>query len=202
MGMGSAIAAVAASLAALLAGVNLYMSGRREQAKWRRDTLVDVFVDFLKSSFEISDAADEIILTTGSSSPGTPTPVHRSKLRELHDQQTALLTRMRLLADRGSLEAAQNLHLVDHARADSAIAVASASQPVVVDPLTPKYIDARHQFVIACRPACVGSARRSPDVVASGSRGPRGSVASVASAAICVCIRVDRLARDQRACPN
>jgi hypothetical protein len=54
--MPAIISAVAASLAAVLAGVNLVVSGRREHAKWARETLVEVLVDFVDASFESKDA--------------------------------------------------------------------------------------------------------------------------------------------------
>jgi hypothetical protein len=49
-----AVTAGAAGLAALLAGVNLYVSGRRELDKWTREALVEALVVFLDSSFKQS----------------------------------------------------------------------------------------------------------------------------------------------------
>lgn len=45
------IAAVAASLAAVLSGFGLWLGWRREDRKWRRDALVDTLVQILDSSF-------------------------------------------------------------------------------------------------------------------------------------------------------
>ena len=44
----------AAGLAAVLAGVNLYVSGRRELHKWTREALVEALVIFLDTSFKQS----------------------------------------------------------------------------------------------------------------------------------------------------
>lgn len=50
------LSAVAARLAAVLAGVNLYVTGRRELTKWAREVLVDAFTALLTGSFQGVDA--------------------------------------------------------------------------------------------------------------------------------------------------
>jgi hypothetical protein len=45
------VAAGAALVAALLSGLTLYASGRREERRWRRDELIDVYQAFLTISF-------------------------------------------------------------------------------------------------------------------------------------------------------
>jgi hypothetical protein len=52
MNVVGAVTAGAAGLAAVLAGVNLYVSGRREMDKWTRETVVEIFVAFLTASFK------------------------------------------------------------------------------------------------------------------------------------------------------
>ena len=50
MNVVGAVTAGAARLAAILAGVNLYVSGRRKMNKWTRETLVGIFVAFLDAT--------------------------------------------------------------------------------------------------------------------------------------------------------
>lgn len=45
------IAAVAATVAAVLAGISLWLSGSRDERRWRRDALLDTVVQFLDASF-------------------------------------------------------------------------------------------------------------------------------------------------------
>jgi hypothetical protein len=45
------LTAGAASVAALLSGVNLYVSGRREEQRWNREALIEAFVTFVGASF-------------------------------------------------------------------------------------------------------------------------------------------------------
>jgi hypothetical protein len=66
-----AIAAGAAGLAAVLAGVNLYVSGRRELNKWTRETLVELFVSFLETSFAHNHCRQESVAPM----PGFPAPL-------------------------------------------------------------------------------------------------------------------------------
>jgi hypothetical protein len=47
------ISAFAAATAAILAGVNLWFTGRREERRWRRDSIVDTIVSFLDGSFKL-----------------------------------------------------------------------------------------------------------------------------------------------------
>jgi hypothetical protein len=51
MNVVGAVTAGAAGLAAVLSGVNLYVSGRREIDRWTRETLVEIFAAFLDASF-------------------------------------------------------------------------------------------------------------------------------------------------------
>ena len=47
----AAISAVAATVAAVLAGINIYLTRRGENVKWARETLVETFTEFLDASF-------------------------------------------------------------------------------------------------------------------------------------------------------
>jgi hypothetical protein len=51
------LTAGAASVAALLSGVNLYVSGRREEQRWNREALIEAFVTFVGASFFSFNAA-------------------------------------------------------------------------------------------------------------------------------------------------
>jgi hypothetical protein len=89
------VTAAAAGLAAILAGVNLYVSGRRELNKWRCETLVEILVVFLDASFRQAGACRTIMR-------GPLTQPERNRLRKeilaAHDAENVALTRLRLLA--------------------------------------------------------------------------------------------------------
>lgn len=50
------VTAGAAGIAALLSGINLYVSGRREEHRWNREALIEAFVTFLGASFTLNAA--------------------------------------------------------------------------------------------------------------------------------------------------
>jgi hypothetical protein len=52
------LTAGAASVAALLSGVNLYVSGRREEQRWNREALIEAFVTFVGASFATGTSID------------------------------------------------------------------------------------------------------------------------------------------------
>jgi hypothetical protein len=90
-----AVTAAAAGLAALLAGVNLYVSGRREIDKWTREALVEALVVFLDASFKQSGPCASF---ASLSSPAEGGQHLRTAVIATHDLQTDTLTRLRLLA--------------------------------------------------------------------------------------------------------
>jgi hypothetical protein len=98
-----AITAGAAGLAAVFAGLNLYLSGRRELNKWTRDTLVELFVAFLDASFKHGSACGALLRT----SPPDP---QRYRLQATaiaaHNLELETLTRLRLLAPAEAVRAA------------------------------------------------------------------------------------------------
>jgi hypothetical protein len=110
------ITAAAAGLAAILAGVNLYVSGRRELNRWTRETLVEIFVIFLEASFahNLACRTAEGIL---------PSDVARHGLSAdavtAHDRETDTLTRLRLLAPSRVVTAAEALHEAEHKLAEA-----------------------------------------------------------------------------------
>jgi hypothetical protein len=90
-----AMTAGAAGIAAVLAGVNLYVSGRREFDKWTRETLIEILTAFLDGSFSLSNACETINVLA-------PQIHERARLRTdiiaSHDTETDALTRLRVLA--------------------------------------------------------------------------------------------------------
>lgn len=66
----SMIGAVAASLAAILAGLTLYVSGRRDNRKWLRDALIDAYVEFLDASFRAPNASGYELRSSNNNAPG------------------------------------------------------------------------------------------------------------------------------------
>lgn len=107
-----AVTAGAASLAAVLAGVNLYVSGRRELHKWTREALVEALVVFLDTSIKQSG------LCANAASLSSLPDSERNRLRRAviatHDLQTETLTRLRLLAPSHVVTAAEALHRAGH----------------------------------------------------------------------------------------
>ncbi|MEU8613485.1 hypothetical protein AB0C29_36420 [Actinoplanes sp. NPDC048791] len=107
--------AFAASIAAVLAALNLYLSGRREQHRWARDVLVDVFVTFLNADFASAGACNRLAdLRRSGVGPDQDTTV-RDDIHRAHDEQTEMLTKMRLLTTPAVVEAAMGLHVAGHA---------------------------------------------------------------------------------------
>jgi hypothetical protein len=106
------VTAGAAGLAAVLAGANLWISGRRELNKWKREALVEAFVTFLDASFKQNGTCTKL------TSPGLKTSTERHRLHiaavEAHDMETDTLTRLRLLAPSRLIAAAEALHEAEH----------------------------------------------------------------------------------------
>jgi hypothetical protein len=101
-----AVTAGAAGLAAVFAGVNLYLSGRRELDKWTRETLVETIATFLDASFKHASACRSIYRLS-------PEADELDRLRRAslaaHDLENESLTRLRLLAPSAVVEAARKL---------------------------------------------------------------------------------------------
>jgi hypothetical protein len=53
---GTLISAIAAIAAAVFAGVNLWITGRREHSQWARQALVESLVEFMNASFDVTRA--------------------------------------------------------------------------------------------------------------------------------------------------
>jgi len=107
-----AVTAAAAGLAAVLAGVNLYVSGRRELHKWTREALIDALVVFLDTSIKQSGLCEAA--ASWSSLPDLERDHLRRAVIAAHDLQTETLTRLRLLAPSRVVIAAEALHRAGH----------------------------------------------------------------------------------------
>ena len=126
----STISAIGAALAALLAGLNLYYSGRREHAKWARETLAELYVAYLDASFKSSYACRQIfrrIEAPATAASAGDEELH-AQIGEAHADQVATLTRLRLLSSRSVVHAAVALHEANHAFADLATAQPASSR--------------------------------------------------------------------------
>jgi hypothetical protein len=105
--------AAAALAAALFSGVSLYLSGKREERRWRRDVLLSAYQRMIELSFDRSLRAVKGIDTR----QGIESFV-LNELREeeyaLHLEYDSMLTRVRLLAAANVVAAAEKLHLYDN----------------------------------------------------------------------------------------
>lgn len=111
------VTAAAAGLAAILSGVNLYVSGRRELDRWTRDALVDALVQFLDTSFKLKSALRTLVLLAPQAEPQRYEA--KSLVVAAHDLETDTLTRLRLLASSRVVKAAEALHEADHGAIDA-----------------------------------------------------------------------------------
>jgi hypothetical protein len=105
--------AAAALAAALFSGASLYLSGKREERRWRRDVLPSAYQRMIELSFDRSLRAVKGI--------DTRQGIENFVLKELREEEYALhleydsmLTRVRLLAAANVVDAAERLHLYDN----------------------------------------------------------------------------------------
>ena len=93
-------------MAAVLSGVNLYVSGRRALDQWTRDSLLETLTELLQASFDFATACRVIMRDR-------PTSTKRERLRremlEVHAVEAEALTRLRLVGTPSVVEAARAL---------------------------------------------------------------------------------------------
>jgi hypothetical protein len=95
----SLISAIAASIAAALIALNLAITGRREQAKWARDTLIELFSSFVNLSFKSKDVVKQAIRQSSHESwPPASDAAVRAEARHTERQ----MCRRRLKTDPGA----------------------------------------------------------------------------------------------------
>lgn len=104
----SAVAAAAAAAAAVLSGITLWLTGKREKRKWRRESLVDTVVEFLDGSFKRPGNRAYNLLAGG----GDPKELQK-QAQEGVEQCAAALTRLRLLAPSDMVERAEALQILE-----------------------------------------------------------------------------------------
>jgi len=105
----ASISAVAATIAAILAAVNIYLTRRSEKVKWARETLVETFTQFLDASFESKNAI-KLAARTALADPGSPEIERlRQEAARAEAEMRSLQTRLRLLTTPALVEAAQSL---------------------------------------------------------------------------------------------
>lgn len=114
MDLPTVLSAGAATIAAVLAGLNLVVSGRREHAQWAREALADAFASYLDASFECGLACREATVARFRGTRPDRLDDLRERLDEAHETQMQALTRLRLLSTRGVAASAQALHTVEH----------------------------------------------------------------------------------------
>jgi hypothetical protein len=104
------ISAAAATIAALLTAVNLWLTGRRETLAWTRNALEEAFVDFLNAVYANRQAARGIVnLKEGQWSYKNLDDWWR-QVDSSHETMLNCATRMRILASDEMAEAALTLH--------------------------------------------------------------------------------------------
>jgi hypothetical protein len=107
---GVLLTSTAATLAAVLAGINLHLTGRRESVNWRRSVLERTFVDFLTASYNHRGACKHLAYLRD----GHPSERTEDQLKEAaysaHQILNDMTSRMRILAGSDITEVAIKLH--------------------------------------------------------------------------------------------
>ena len=107
------IGAAAATLAASFSGAGLYLSGRREERRWRREALLDGVQLLVELSFDRSFAAVQGIRSRAGLEGGDMEELRRTEA-ERHFEFDSILSRLRLLAVDAVVDAAVDVHLHDN----------------------------------------------------------------------------------------
>jgi hypothetical protein len=167
MDVTGAVAAAAAGLAAAFAGVNLYLTGRRELNKWTRETFVELFVAFLDASFKQGTASGVLLRSALSDAERIRL---QAEVVAAHDVEIETLTRLRLLAPSNVVTAA--LTLLETERRVATACFLESSLPIPDDPesLFKPVFQARGQLIESAR-----SAIRLPDTGGTGQFASSGS---------------------------
>ena len=118
----SVLGAMAATIAAVFSGLTLYASGRREHRRWMRDSLIDTYVRFLGASFENTAQGRA---EAARRQADNPEAVERYRVQAvgIHDLQTEMLIKLRMIAPSGVVRAAEALHEADHVVTRAALGV-------------------------------------------------------------------------------
>jgi hypothetical protein len=113
--------------AAIFSGISLYLAGKREERRWRRDSLLEAYQRFIELSFDRSLIAVQGIDTRRPHVPARTRGTFnldelRTRQEQLHTEYDSLITRLRLLAATEVVDAAETLHVLDNQLVDLALA--------------------------------------------------------------------------------
>jgi hypothetical protein len=144
------LSAAAATTAAILTGVNLYLSRQREDVKWARNVLIDTLGQFLDASFRSKDAVKKAYKISQSGMDQSQIAALKQEALRAEEEMRTLQTRLRLLGSAELVEAAQSLRT--GIRAYVAVLDQQDPIPVYVDrQLRRSLWDGRDAFVMAAR---------------------------------------------------
>jgi hypothetical protein len=107
------VGAVTAIAAAVFSGLTLHLSGKRETRKWIRESLLDALTQCLDASFMRPSRRVYLLLSDPAFSGDLAS--YRRRAEEAHRSQNDALTKIRLLASRSVVQAAEGLHRADEA---------------------------------------------------------------------------------------
>lgn len=141
----SILGAIAATIAAAFAGLTLYVSGRREHLQWIRKSLVDSYENYLTASFDAPGRRGLRARLRGDE--GEALKEHRRQAADAHRRQTAILTRLRMIAPSNVVAAAEALHEADHAVVDAALGGSDVPGEDIWGQLRTTQWEARSAFV-------------------------------------------------------
>jgi hypothetical protein len=108
------LSAIAATVAAALAGVNLVVLGRLEDRRWVRETATEALVAYLAASFETTTACREAVRLRATNGRPDELEEVRLRIRDAHETQMENFTRLRLVSTGDVIAAADELHEADH----------------------------------------------------------------------------------------
>jgi len=118
MSVTSLLSAAAASLAAVLAAINLYVLGRRERHQWLRTTLVSEYASYLDASFKATRKARDYATNLSEETVSESRSAVEREIEDLRSKQVETLTRLRLLATAEVVHAAEQILRADKAVID------------------------------------------------------------------------------------
>lgn len=140
------VAAVAASLAAVLSGLGLWLGGRREERRWRRDAIVDTLVQFLDSSFA---SPGDVLMRKRRA--GELSDDDRQLAAQAHMAGISALTRLRVIAGTSVVEEAELLHMADDTGSDMVLLHAEPPDEIVWSRIVEERRQRRNRLLNASR---------------------------------------------------
>jgi hypothetical protein len=108
------VGAVAACAAAALSGGTLWITGHREERKWRRDAVVETTCQFLDASYRRIHSS-----TARAAWRNGDLQADLERKKEAYDAQRSALTRLRLLAPTPVVAEAEKVLVADGAACDA-----------------------------------------------------------------------------------